>query len=147
MSVSNPIETRTCGREPSCDLVLEHSTLSRLHARIELSDNGLVSINDSGSSNGTFLNRNDRWIRARKVTLSIGDRIRFGDVEVPLERLTAVFGRRASTRLEARRFPHRHGKGVVQPHAGKADSGPSLDKPRRNPATGKIEDSTANHQQ
>ena len=146
MSVSNPIETRTCGREPSCDLVLEHSTLSRLHARIELSDDGLVSINDSGSSNGTFLNRNDRWIRARKVTLSIGDRIRFGDIEVPLEQLTAVFGRRANIRLEARRFPHRHGKGVAQPSAGKADPGPSLNKPRRNPATGKIEDSTANHQ-
>jgi len=143
--VSNPIETRTCGREPSCDLVLEHSTLSRLHARIELSDDGLVSINDSGSSNGTFLNRNDRWIRARKVTLSIGDRIRFGDIEVPLEHLTAVFGRRASIRLEARRFPHRHGKAVVQPSAGKADPGPALNKPRRNPATGKIEDSTANH--
>ena len=146
MSVSSPLETRTCGREPTCDLVLEHSTLSRLHARIELSDDGLVSINDSGSSNGTFLNRNDRWIRARKVTLSIGDRIRFGDIEVPLEQLTAVFGRRASIRLEARRFPHRHGKGVVQPSAGKADPGPSLNKPRRNPATGKIEDSTVNHQ-
>jgi len=146
VTVSSPVETRTCGREPSCDLVLEDSRLSRVHARIELSDDGLVTINDAGSSNGTFLNRNDRWIRARKVTLSIGDRIRFGDVEVPLERLTAVFGRSASTRLEARRFPHRHGKGVVQPSAGKTDPGSSLNKPRRNPATGKIEDSTAKHQ-
>ena len=144
--MSSPVETRTCGREPSCDLVLEDSTLSRVHARIELSDDGLVTIHDAGSSNGTFLNRNERWIRVRKVTLSIGDRIRFGDIEVPLGRLTAVFGRSASTRLEARRFPHRHGKGVVQPSAGKTDPGSSLNKPRRNPATGKIEDSTAKHQ-
>ena len=144
--MSSVIETRTCGREPSCDLVLEHSTLSRLHARIELLNDGLVTISDAGSSNGTFLNRNDCWIRARRVILSIGDRIRFGDIEVPLEQLTAVFGRRASTRLEARRFPHRHGKAVVQPSTGQSDEGPALNKPRRNPVTGKIEDSSANHQ-
>jgi len=146
VSVSSAKEIRTCGREPSCDLVLEHSTLSRLHARVELSDDGLVTVSDAGSSNGTFLNRNDRWVRASKVTLSIGDRIRFGDIEVPLEQLTAIFGRRASTRLEDRRFPHRHGKGLGRPSAGKANAGASLNKPRRNPATGKIEDSTANQQ-
>ncbi|MBT8075450.1 MAG: FHA domain-containing protein, partial [Gammaproteobacteria bacterium] len=83
---------KTCGREPSCELVLEHATISRLHARIELADDGLVSVRDAGSQNGTFLNRNDNWIRIKKAVLCIGDRVRFGDVEVPLERLTAVFG-------------------------------------------------------
>lgn len=131
---------KTIGREPSCDLVLEHSTLSRLHARIELGDDGLVSIHDAGSSNGVFLNRNDNWIRARKVTLCIGDRIRFGDMEVGLEKLTALFGKRATTRLEARRFPIRHAKAIARPMSGQPDHGPSLQKPRRNPVTGKIEE-------
>jgi len=134
------MEIRTCGREPSCDLVLEHSTLSRLHARFELADDGLVSIQDEGSSNGTFVNRNDSWIRIRRVTLCIGDRIRFGDIEVPLVSLTAVFGKGAMTRLEARRFPPRHGKAVAKPLAGQSDHGPVLHKPKRNPATGKIEE-------
>jgi len=138
--VSKQPDIKTCGREPSCDLVLEHSTLSRLHARIELADDGLVCIHDAGSINGTFLNRNDSWIRARRITLCIGDRIRFGDIEVPLERLTAVFGKRASIRLEARRFPPRHGRAVAKPLTGQADHGPALHKPRRNPATGKIEE-------
>lgn len=138
--MSGKPEIRTCGREPSCDLVLEDSTLSRLHARIELADDGLVSITDAGSSNGTYVNRNDSWIRVRRVTLCIGDRIRFGDIEVPLERLTAVFGKRANIRLEARRFPVRHGKAVVTPLKGQTDHGPSLQKPRRNPVTGKIEE-------
>ena len=138
--MSSEPEIKTCGREPSCDLVLEDATLSRLHARIELADDGLVSIQDAGSSNGTFLNRNDTWIRARKVTLCIGDRIRFGEIEVPLERLTAVFGKRAGSRLEARRFPIRHGKTAVGAVKGQADHGPSLRKPRRNPVTGKIEE-------
>ena len=138
--MSAGIKTKTCGRDPSCDLVLEHSTLSRLHARIELGEDGLVSIHDSGSRNGTFVNRNDSWIRASKVILCIGDRIRFGDIEVPLDKLTAVFGKHATTRLEARRFPIRQGKTVARPTAGKTDHGPSLHKPRRNPATGKIEE-------
>jgi pSer/pThr/pTyr-binding forkhead associated (FHA) protein len=120
--------------------------LSRLHARVELAGDGLVCIHDLGSSNGTFLNRNDTWIRVKKVTLCIGDRIRFGDIEVPLETLTAIFGKRASTRLEARRFPARHGKNTARPLAGQADHGPILNKPRRNPVTGKIEeDRPVNH--
>ncbi len=133
-------EIKTCGRDPSCDLVLEDPALSRLHARIELADDGLVSINDAGSSNGIFLNRNDCWIHVRRVHLCIGDRIRFGDIEVPLERLTAVFGKRANIRLEARRFPIRRGKGVATPLKGQADQEAALHKPRRNPATGKIEE-------
>lgn len=134
------MEIRTCGREPSCDLVLEHSTLSRLHARFELADDGLVSIQDEGSSNGTFVNRNDSWIRIKRVTLCIGDRIRFGDIEVPLVSLTAVFGKGTMTRLEARRFPPRQGKAVAKPLAAQSDHGPMLHKPKRNPATGKIEE-------
>lgn len=138
--MSSATEIKTCGREPSCDLVLEHSTLSRLHARIELADDGLVCIHDEGSSNGTFLNRNDSWIRIIRVTLCIGDRIRFGDIEVPLDKLTAVFGKRAQTRLEPRRFPPRHGKAVAKSLAGQPDHGPLMHKPKRNPATGKIEE-------
>jgi len=144
--VSRESEIKTCGREPSCDLVLEDSTLSRIHARIELADDGLVSINDAGSSNGTFLNRNDSWIRVRRVTLCIGDRVRFGDVEVPLEGITAVFGKGANIRLEARHFPIRHGKAVAMPLKGQVDHGSSLHKPRRNPVTGKIEERPENTQ-
>ena len=144
--VSRKPEIRTCGREPSCDIVLEDATLSRLHAHIELADDGLVSINDADSSNGTFVNRNDSWIRIRRVTLCIGDQIRFGDIEVPLERLTAVFGKGANIRLEARRFPIRHGKAITGSSKGQPGNGPSLHKPRRNPVTGKIEEHPANTQ-
>lgn len=138
--MSGETNIKTCGREPTCDLVLENETLSRIHARIELADDGLVSVHDNGSSNGTFLNRNDSWVRASKLTLCIGDRIRFGDVEIPLQQLTAVFGKHAKTRLEARRFPVRPGKIAAMPMAGKQDQEAALQKPRRNPVTGKIEE-------
>ena len=145
-SVSKKPEIRTCGREPSCDIVLEDARLSRLHAHIELAEDGLVSINDAGSSNGTFVKRNDSWIRVRRVTLCIGDQIRFGETEVPMERITAVFGKGAKTRLEARRFPIRHGKAITGSSKGHPETGPSLHKPRRNPVTGKIEEHPANTQ-
>ena len=136
--MSGETNIKTCGREPTCDLVLENETLSRVHARIELADDGLVSVHDNNSSNGTFLNRNDSWVRASKLTLCIGDRIRFGDVEIPLEQLTAIFGKHATTRLEARRFPVRSGNTVARPMTGKQDQEAALQKPRRNPVTGKI---------
>jgi len=138
--VSAKTETRTCGRDPGCDLVLDHPTLSRLHARLELGADGLVWVNDADSVNGTFVNRNDTWVRIRKVALCIGDRIRFGDVEVPLMELTAIFGRHAKTRLEVKRFRVKHAKNSTRPAAGQADHGPALNKPRRNPVTGKIEE-------
>jgi len=134
------MKSKTAGREPSCDLVCEHATVSRFQARIELADDGFVSLVDTGSSNGTFLNRNDSWIRVHKVTLCIGDRIRFGDHIVPLEQLTTVFGNRSNARLEATHFPLRQGDMANRAYADLHDPGSIMKKPRRNPSTGKIEE-------
>ena len=138
------MKSKTIGRDSSCDLVLEHPAVSRLHARIELTGDGLVSLHDAGSRNGAFVNRNDTWIRLRKVTLCIGDRIRFGEHEVPLERLTAVFGNHSNARLEARRYPPVHGNKGTRAFADLQNPGPVLRKPRRNPLTGKIEEDRGN---
>ncbi|MCP4048721.1 MAG: FHA domain-containing protein [Gammaproteobacteria bacterium] len=134
------MQTKTCGRESSCDIVLENTGISPLHARIELADSGLVSVVDDESGNGTFLNRNDVWIRVRKVILCIGDRIRFGDVEVPIDRLLSVFGSESNARLEARHFAPRQVSSGATTFVKHHDHGPVLQKPRRNPKTGKIEE-------
>jgi pSer/pThr/pTyr-binding forkhead associated (FHA) protein len=134
------MKSKTAGREPSCDLVCEHTTVSRFHARIELADDGFVSLVDTGSKNGTFLNRNDSWVRISKVNLCTGDRIRFGEYMVPLEKFTAVFGESTNVRLEATHFPVNHGSKARRPYADLHDPGSILKKPRRNPSTGKIEE-------
>ena len=138
--VSNDMKSKTIGRDSSCDLALEHSGISRLHGRVELNESGLICLQDADSSNGIFLKRNDSWIRIRKVTLCIGDRIRFGELEVPLERLTAVFGNRSNARLETRHFQLRNANKGTRSFADPRDAGPLLQKPRRNPVTGKIEE-------
>ncbi len=65
----------TIGRDPACEIAFsEVPSLSRLHARVRFSDNGVV-VEDLGSTNGSFVN--DRRVTAA-VGLSSGDRIQFG---------------------------------------------------------------------
>jgi DNA-binding winged helix-turn-helix (wHTH) protein len=45
----------TIGRSQSCDVVLARSTVSRVHAQIELQHNRYI-LSDAGSANGTFVN-------------------------------------------------------------------------------------------
>jgi len=134
------LNVKTIGRETSCDLVIEHSSASRQHASIELSADGSVWLADADSRNGMFLNRNDAWIRVSRVTLCVGDRVRFGDHEVPLHQLTALFGKRAIVSLGEQHFSLRQGKRTNTKKSGWDDPGPSLQKPQRNPVTGQIEE-------
>lgn len=76
------------GRSSEADLMLRDPEVSRLHARFE-SRNGVVYVDDLGSSNGTFLN-------GRRVTESIevreGDRVDAGTTRMVIREI-----RRAET--------------------------------------------------
>ena len=84
--------TQSIGRATDCDVSLDHPSVSRLHATVQATPEGYLAVMDCESSNGTFLHRNGRWIRVRKVILGTGDRVRFGDQELPVERLVGLFG-------------------------------------------------------
>ncbi|MBZ5537161.1 MAG: FHA domain-containing protein [Acidobacteriia bacterium] len=65
------------GREPGCDIQLLDLKLSRRHARLEVSPQG-VKLSDLGSRNGTFLN-------GRQITeawLNHGDTFQIGHVRI-----------------------------------------------------------------
>jgi adenylate cyclase len=79
LELSKPVTT--VGRGNANDLVLNDSSVSRLHAVIKLSDNAVV-IADRGSTNGIFLN--GRRIR-QESEIKSGDRLRVGRFEVRLE--------------------------------------------------------------
>jgi pSer/pThr/pTyr-binding forkhead associated (FHA) protein len=49
------VDTCTIGRSPLCQIVVRHSTVSRLHAKIER-QGAVCVLTDVGSANGTFVN-------------------------------------------------------------------------------------------
>jgi len=61
------------GRSSELDMVLVEEMVSRKHARIALSD-GVISIEDLGSTNGTFVNGE----KVDRGTLNEGDRVLIG---------------------------------------------------------------------
>lgn len=69
------------GRSASADYRVDGTAVSRQHARLTVSDQG-VFIEDLSSRNGLFVN--DVLVR-RSVPLDPGDRIRLGDREVVLD--------------------------------------------------------------
>jgi hypothetical protein len=68
-----PGEPAQIGRDPANTIVLDDPTVSRRHARVELTDEGIV-LTDLGSSNGTFVN----GARIERAVLKPGDEIVLG---------------------------------------------------------------------
>ncbi len=62
------------GRSTACDVVLEDSTVSRQHARIDRKGGHYV-VTDVGSLNGTYVNRSPV---NREAVLNDGDELRIG---------------------------------------------------------------------
>ena len=131
---------KTIGRSGQCDLVLDHDSVSRIHAGIEVTEEGYLAVRDRNSRNGTFLHRNGRWIRSLKVILGAQDRIRFGDYEVPLDQLVSLFGNGA--RVQLREGYSVRGKPLLFDDILADLPKPKvvLENPRRNPLTGDIEE-------
>jgi pSer/pThr/pTyr-binding forkhead associated (FHA) protein len=134
------LTVKTIGRNKSCDLVVEHRSVSREHAGIELMDDDSVWLTDANSRNGLYLNRSDQWIPVRKITLCEGDRLRLGHVEVPLQDVIELFGRRARVKLGEKSYSLRKGGKSKQPTEKWDTPGASMNNPSRNPVTGQIEE-------
>lgn len=77
----SPGATKTVGRATRADFILDVALVSRLHCRLEASDEA-IQVVDLGSTNGTFVN--DKRIERARV--SSGDRLRVGRVELTVDR-------------------------------------------------------------
>ena len=84
---SNVLESRrldkeeiSIGREDTNDIVLNNPSISRQHSVIHVSD-GIVSIKDLGSVNGTFINN----VKMDEAVLDIGDEIVVGKYMIKLK--------------------------------------------------------------
>lgn len=71
----------TIGRAAGCEITLDDTYISQLHARVTLGERGIV-LEDLGSTNGTYLNR--KRVTAQ-VIVSHGDRIQVGSTIMELQ--------------------------------------------------------------
>ena len=67
------------GRERGCDVVIAHPTVSAVHCRIDVRDDGALTVTDLGSHNGTW-RAGDAL--GREATVSPGDVLRLGGAAV-----------------------------------------------------------------
>ena len=67
------------GRGPNNDLVLSDMSVSSSHARLYVSDDGHVAIQDLGSTNGTYV---DGKRIVDKVLLSDNSQVKVGQVNL-----------------------------------------------------------------
>jgi hypothetical protein len=75
-SARSPYKDRiSIGRARNCDIVIRHSSVSKLHAHIRLSEDGSLKLVDLDSYNGTLLN-------ARELVPNVPEPLRAGDVVV-----------------------------------------------------------------
>ena len=72
---------KTIGRAKGADIIIDAALVSRVHCRLEARRDG-VDVTDLSSTNGTFVNGK----RVERATLSTGDLLRVGRVELTLER-------------------------------------------------------------
>ncbi|HET9833464.1 MAG TPA: FHA domain-containing protein [Vicinamibacterales bacterium] len=76
-----PGTIKTIGRAPRADFVVEAALVSRLHCRLTATDSA-IDVVDLDSTNGTYINNQ----RVRNGTLSTGDRLKIGRVEMTIDR-------------------------------------------------------------
>src|SRR5258707_888407 len=74
-------DAKTIGRSANANVVIDDPSLSRLHARVTMSVDGEVSVEDLGSTNGLFVN----GAQHKTSRLAPGDRLRLGLLEYSLE--------------------------------------------------------------
>lgn len=80
-----PGAIKTVGRAIRADFIVDAALVSRFHCRLSALADGLLKVEDLGSTNGTFVN--DR--RVQRATLVPGDRLRVGRVELLVSHSTS----------------------------------------------------------
>ncbi|HMT09342.1 MAG TPA: FHA domain-containing protein [Pyrinomonadaceae bacterium] len=72
------------GRASNSALSIKDNSVSSIHATLSISENGSLSVADTGSTNGTFVN-DERIAYGKVVDVPVDAKVRFGVVNVEFE--------------------------------------------------------------
>lgn len=79
-----PGTIKTVGRAPRADFIVDAALVSRLHCRLEVTDDR-IDVIDLSSTNGTFVNGK----RIERARLRSGDLLQVGRLALKVERVAA----------------------------------------------------------
>lgn len=80
--------TFSIGRGRSCDIILAHDSVSRLHAEISFAEDGKLILTDCKSTCGTFLIQgNGDAQRLHQELVSPLDELKFGEIQITVRQL------------------------------------------------------------
>ena len=127
------IRAYTIGRTPDNDIVINHDTVSRLHAELVVLDDGRAYLTDCGSTSGTSVYRQNQWQSIEQDFVSQGETLSFGDMEMAVSSLV--------TQIPRGRSGSRHTSsngGISNAENVSINSTPRGVRVKRDPRTGEI---------
>jgi len=87
VSAGNQPTRFVIGRAPECHVVLGDDSVSRRHAELLVFPDGLLFLVDCHSTQGTRIARDGRDWALHQEVLMPGDRLTFGELELPVDAL------------------------------------------------------------
>lgn len=82
-----PVSGRiSVGRTAANDLAIDDASVSKIHASMVIDQEGNLSVADTGSTNGTFIN-DERIPYGKAMRVNADDKVKLGVVEVVFERI------------------------------------------------------------
>lgn len=97
------------GRDPNCELTVEHPSVSRRHAELRALEGGRFALSDLGSTNGTFVLEGEDWRRVTTAEIAPDTPLRLGQLRATAVELIAAADRAGGppaenpTRMQRRR--------------------------------------------
>jgi pSer/pThr/pTyr-binding forkhead associated (FHA) protein len=84
------------GRDGSCDIVLDDSSVSRWHLKLDADEEGIYRLTDLGSTNGTYVFKDRQPVGVLEALVTLADRVRIGKYDFSVRELVSLArGRRA----------------------------------------------------
>src|SRR5487761_1751296 len=84
------------GRDRGCDILIADESVSRVHAELQMLEDGSLVLRDCGSSNGTRLLRKTGPRPIVQEQVSASDQVQFGDATISVADLLAAAQRKLS---------------------------------------------------
>ncbi len=88
------MQTLSIGRSATNDIVVDHRTVSRKHAEIDILDDGMFHLRDNDSANGTYVKIENTFHRSAEARVGEADIVRFGNFESSVANLILLAQKR-----------------------------------------------------